>query len=538
MAIRAEEILRVLDSNEFLWFYDYQSVLSAGRLRAYRSDKDWLLIIEGLGVKWIPSDRQFWSKHWVASYGSGVRRQGPSSVGFGRLRIYSTHKEPIAAEISLGDDEFEVDRKALARAVTARKGTHTAWVQTILAAQEQALARWGRDRVFEDELSLLSEFATDDWERRERGEPPTFRPLLVLDEWNHPDIRSGERPGASPTFQMIAQALAKEDPKLYKPKLKPNTFAAAWWKRYEPGFEAMVEAVIEKQEAGAKAKKDAEKAELKAKEAARLASIDAKLYPKTTKGELEPNFATWIRNSSLKNKATVLSLVRPAIAGRKKKGKAAKGGSRFGGDPDLPAELDWPRWKDKPQTFVAQIALDELPRRKGLLGLPEKGHLWFFYGYDCDEDAMFPYGDDDSEQGAAVVLHSESSKLAPRKSPTGVKKLPVEPLEFAVVSSVPTSEHPAWKRVKTKRPDFLGKALRAYDVRPPRYQIGGYAEPMQEDVTASVARTMGVPKEAEALQLLFQALDAFGEVSVWWLIHESDLAAGNFDEAFFCAQAT
>lgn len=55
--------------------------------------------------------------------------------------------------------------------------------------------------------------------------------LLRLDEWNHPDVSEGEMPGESPTFQALARVLETGDPKLYRPRRKPNTH----WKNWPEG---------------------------------------------------------------------------------------------------------------------------------------------------------------------------------------------------------------------------------------------------------------------------------------------------------------
>jgi len=36
------------------------------------------------------------------------------------------------------------------------------------------------------------------------------------------------------------------------------------------------------------------------------------------------------------------------------------GSSRIGGLPDLPPGGEWPRWKDEPQSFVAQIDISDV----------------------------------------------------------------------------------------------------------------------------------------------------------------------------------
>lgn len=52
--------------------------------------------------------------------------------------------------------------------------------------------------------------------------------LLRLDEWRHPDRDEGETPADSESFQMIADAIAANDPKLYQPTEPPNTHWRNW----------------------------------------------------------------------------------------------------------------------------------------------------------------------------------------------------------------------------------------------------------------------------------------------------------------------
>jgi len=52
--------------------------------------------------------------------------------------------------------------------------------------------------------------------------------VLRLDEWHHPDVSGGEKPGQTETFQMIAEVLETGDASRYRPKLKPNTHWKHW----------------------------------------------------------------------------------------------------------------------------------------------------------------------------------------------------------------------------------------------------------------------------------------------------------------------
>jgi ankyrin repeat protein len=56
--------------------------------------------------------------------------------------------------------------------------------------------------------------------------PEDLPPLLVLDQWHHPKVR--EKPSASPTFQLIADAIACRDASTYQPVAQPNTHWTNW----------------------------------------------------------------------------------------------------------------------------------------------------------------------------------------------------------------------------------------------------------------------------------------------------------------------
>ncbi len=55
------------------------------------------------------------------------------------------------------------------------------------------------------------------------------------------------------------------------------------------------------------------------------------------------------------------------------------GTSKLGGTPDLPPEASWPEWKGLPQSFIAQIHLDDVRPYDSAKLLPQSGMLWFFY---------------------------------------------------------------------------------------------------------------------------------------------------------------
>ncbi|MFA4987435.1 MAG: YwqG family protein [Candidatus Brocadiia bacterium] len=70
------------------------------------------------------------------------------------------------------------------------------------------------------------------------------------------------------------------------------------------------------------------------------------------------------------------------------------GASKFGGVPDLPEPMMWPRKSGKPFAFLCQINLGELP--PVLRGFPRKGLLSFFLDMHAFDDAKGKPRDHDS----------------------------------------------------------------------------------------------------------------------------------------------
>jgi uncharacterized protein YwqG len=90
--------------------------------------------------------------------------------------------------------------------------------------------------------------------------------------------------------------------------------------------------------------------------------------------------------------------------------------SRLGGLPLMPAGLEWPEWKGKPQAFLAQIDLAEANRALASF-LPSSGRLYFFY--DQDQGV---WGFDPKDRGGWRVLFTDesSASFTERPAPAGM----------------------------------------------------------------------------------------------------------------------
>jgi len=78
------------------------------------------------------------------------------------------------------------------------------------------------------------------------------------------------------------------------------------------------------------------------------------------------------------------------------------GASRFGGVPDLPAEIGWPQIEEKKLLFLAQIDLAALPRWDGA-PLPADGWLYAFIMFSTKEKVGLP-------PWKVVVLHHRGAR--------------------------------------------------------------------------------------------------------------------------------
>ena len=91
-------------------------------------------------------------------------------------------------------------------------------------------------------------------------------------------------------------------------------------------------------------------------------------------------------------------------------GPARTGTSKLGGDPDLPAGFEWPRYGEVPLSFVMQVDLAAAKEPLPASPLPSSGLLSFFY-----EGTR--WGFDPKDRGSARVHHFASGTPLTRTPP-------------------------------------------------------------------------------------------------------------------------
>src|SRR5690349_18647643 len=116
------------------------------------------------------------------------------------------------------------------------------------------------------------------------------------------------------------------------------------------------------------------------------------------------------------------------------------GSSKLGGSPDLPPNIEWPWYKDRPMAFLAQLRLDEVAPYDTESLLPSSGLLYFFY--DIEQE---PWGFDPAwRDGWKVVYEDDISQLTRTSHPafTSIFPLSFNPcaIEFANEITLPSFE--------------------------------------------------------------------------------------------------
>lgn len=128
-------------------------------------------------------------------------------------------------------------------------------------------------------------------------------------------------------------------------------------------------------------------------------------------------------------------------------GEVQPGGSKIGGQPDLPVDFVWPYFKgesfegitdNRPLSFLAQINCAEVAQYDTDHQLPEKGMLYFFY----DLETM-RWGFDPADKGCSKVFYCEDAELVSTALPESLSesgKLPQLAIRFSSVAEVPDAD--------------------------------------------------------------------------------------------------
>ena len=237
------------------------------------------------------------------------------------------------------------------------------------------------------------------------------------------------------------------------------------------------------------------------------------------------------------------------------------GASRIGGIPDLPPEIPWSEWKGSPQSFIAQINLDDVHQYVTNGGLPQSGMLWFFY--DAQQET---YGADPADRGGWHVIFSDDYSGLQRTSAPAT--LPAAS-QFKACSTSFASEITLSQQPELEIPNFgwtddeqqkyetlLSTFPNPADHAALHNRLLGYPETIQDDMRLecqlashgvtdiSDPRSTELSKGAMDWQLLLQ-IDTDERIGMRWgdagmiyyWITRSDLQAHRFDRTWLVLQS-
>jgi hypothetical protein len=268
---------------------------------------------------------------------------------------------------------------------------------------------------------------------------------------------------------------------------------------------------------------------------------------------LLPDFASIVNQLGIDDHDRLRSYIKPAMYARAEESEEnyPLGASRFGGQPDLPGGVAWPACDAGPIPFVAQVNLSELPSSPGRELLPERGILYFFYGAP-EGELLFPDNADEADGGVEVLFAEDVRSLTRADLPDGLDEEfgvmeETQLLHFYGCNTFVDSEHPVWSRYDRQFGPDLPELEMPWEGKYSRFQILGHPAAMQSSVCGYVADEplSRVPEQREAqiewalgLETLFQAIDAVGDCSLYFMIQRADLLARRWDKHRWTLQCT
>ncbi len=238
------------------------------------------------------------------------------------------------------------------------------------------------------------------------------------------------------------------------------------------------------------------------------------------------------------------------------------GSSKIGGLPDVPSGVVWPDWKGVPQSFVAQIRLEDLQAYNQEKLLPASGMLWFFY--DAKQET---YGADVSDRGGWKILFKEGD-LTDLKRAAAPEKLPKKSLFKAAavtfsneltISAQPDLEIAGlkWEDQDQEKYDKVFEEFHKSDDKVvPHNRMLGFADTLQDDMRqqaqlyANGLTDIEDPKAEELLKtandwVLLLQVDSDEKAGMNWgsggmiyyWIKKEDLQKRNFDASWLVLQS-
>ncbi len=199
---------------------------------------------------------------------------------------------------------------------------------------------------------------------------------------------------------------------------------------------------------------------------------------------MQQRFTTHLEELGLAaRQAQLETLAQPAIRIRSQLmalSECPLGSSRFGGRPDFPPNIEWPRYKGHPLALMAQFNLAEVAPYDVAQLLPSTGFLYFFY-----DMVNQPWGYDPANREAWRVIYStaDPTTLTRSLAPELIEGWDFElvcQLAFATELTLPPAGRPAVQALRLRQEE-----------------LNQYFELVDEDLGQAIHRLLGYPAELQ-----------------------------------------
>jgi hypothetical protein len=196
------------------------------RLNVFRSDLDWLIILESLGAHSPRFSRFDCFQNCLHLFGSRLHRGPGTANGDFLFPIENCPDAPLFTN----ESEWLARKDASCVMVRGRRLALDFAAERLKAKGIELIEPPAKDppailrSLLPEHRELLLATPEELAQRNPHGLPLWLR----LDQWHHPDLGGGELPSQSETFQMLATAIADGDRTKYRPAQPPNTHWGNW----------------------------------------------------------------------------------------------------------------------------------------------------------------------------------------------------------------------------------------------------------------------------------------------------------------------
>ncbi|WP_169713649.1 YwqG family protein [Paludifilum halophilum] len=217
------------------------------------------------------------------------------------------------------------------------------------------------------------------------------------------------------------------------------------------------------------------------------------------------------------------------------------GTSKFGGFPDLPEGEEFPRWKGRPLSFIAQYNLAELKQTGFSSPLPDQGMLYFFCGTAMD----IPVWEEKGEPGGWSVFYidTEPSRLRPVPFPEDLPRegfFEERKMKLSVEKTLPEVEF--IEGMDDVYFDLMDQLYQLEERESGYHQAFGDPFQMEGDVFKECKANSGNPSDDWVLLLQVDSDEEMGMIwgdlgMLYFCIAREDLRKKRFDRSWLVMQS-